>query len=91
MNRQSNRAGRPLKWLHGVSHLIQQGQRQSQSGKSGSAVAERRWKQRRATGRRLLEMEPKGWDLPDVKGARLWKLLRWGGAGFGLAWWLARL
>ena len=91
MRRQGNRARRPLKWLHGVSHLIQQGQRQSQSGNSGLAVSDRRWKQRRATGRRLLEMDAKGWDLPNVKGARFWRMLRWGGAGFVLAWWLARL
>lgn len=42
-------------------------------------------------GRKLLEVEPQGWDSPKVRGARFWTMLRWGGAGFVLAWWLATL
>ncbi|MEC8213811.1 MAG: hypothetical protein VX069_01935 [Cyanobacteriota bacterium] len=91
MKRHGNQVRRPLKWLHGVSHLVQQGHCQKQGLKSDSGVASRRWAQRRKTGSRLLEMEPEGWDRPDAKGARFWRMLRWGGAGFVLAWWLSRL
>ena len=74
-----------------MSHLIQQGHCQHQSQTMGSGVAARRWRQRQTMGRKLLEVEPQGWDSPKVRGARFWTMLRWGGAGFALAWWLATL
>ena len=82
------REQRQLKWLHGVSRLIQQGECQHQPGLGAQA---RRWKQRRLFAQQLLDHDFKGWLLPQHSGSRFWKGLRWGGAGFVLAWVLASL
>ena len=82
------REQRQLKWLHGVSRLIQQGECQEQPGLGTQA---RRWKQRRLFAQQLLDHDFKGWLHPENSGSRFWKGLRWGGAGFVLAWILASL
>ena len=46
----------------------------------------RRVKQRQQLGQRLLEQQTVGWLMPQERGAVFWRALRWGGAGFALAW-----
>ena len=82
------REQRELKWLHGVSRLIQQGECQHQSG---SSVQGRRWQQRRLFAQQLLDRNFNGWLHPERSGSRFWRGLRWGGAGFVLAWVAAHL
>ena len=82
------REQRPLKWLHGVSRLIQQGECQHQAG---AGVQGRRWQQRRLLAQQLFDRDFKGWLHPDRPGSRFWRGLRWGGAGFVLAWVIAHL
>jgi hypothetical protein len=83
-------ARRSLCWLHSVSLLMQQGRRQSRAESHVNGVESRRWKQRQAMGQRLLDQPTAGWSRPQIRGARFWQLLRWAGAGFSLAWWLAK-
>ena len=82
------REPRQLKWLHGVSKLIQQGECQKQVG---VGVQARRWKQRCLFGQQVLDHEFNGWLQPERSGARFWKGMRWGGSGFVVAWFLASL
>ena len=79
---------RPLKWLHGVSRLIQQGECQHQAG---TGVQGRRWQQRRLFASQLFDRNFKGWLHPERRGSRFWRGLRWGGAGFVVAWVVAHL
>ena len=46
---------------------------------------------RRLFAQQLLDHDVKGWLHPEHSGSRFWKGLRWGGAGFVLAWILANL
>ncbi len=75
-----------LRWLHTAGRLMQQGQAQSAALRQGDGVLVRRVKQRQQLGQRLLEQETKGWLMPQERGAVFWRALRWGGAGFTLAW-----
>jgi hypothetical protein len=77
------REQRQLKWLHGVSRLIQQGECQHQPG---SGAQGRRWQQRRLFAQQLFDRNFNGWLHPERSGSRFWRGLRWGGAGFVLAW-----
>ena len=83
------REQRQLKWLHGLSRLIQQGECQHQPvpwafgdavGSNGSRSLNR-----------LLDRDFKGWLHPERSGSRFWRGLRWGGAGFVVAWVMAHL
>jgi len=58
---------------------------------SGEGVAARRWIQRRKLASKLINQPLVGWDLPPSSGERFWRALRFGGAGFTLAWLLAQL
>ena len=40
---------------------------------------------------KLIDQSPAGWDLMTASGERFWRALRFGGAGFTLAWMLAQL
>ena len=40
---------------------------------------------------KLISQPPMGWDVPMASGERFWRGLRFGGAGFMLAWLLAQL
>ena len=82
------REQRQLKWLHGVSRLIQQGECRHQPG---SGFQGRRWQQRRLFAQQLFDRNFNGWLHPERSGSRFWKGLRWGGAGFVLAWVAAQL
>ena len=84
------REQRPLKWLHGVSRLIQQGECQHQH-QAGAGVQGRRWQQRRLLAQQLFDRDFKGWLHPERPGSRFWRGLRWGGAGFLVAWVVAHL
>jgi len=86
--RKGNRCGRELHWLHHVSRLLLQGQCQSHAG---SGVASRRWLQRRQLAARLISEPPAGWDVETASGERFWRVLRFAGTGFALAWLLAQL
>jgi len=86
--RKGKRCGKQLHWLHHASRLLLQGLCQSHVG---SAVAARRWRQRRNLASKLIGQPPVGWDLPTASGERFWRGLRFGGAGFTLAWLLAQL
>ena len=79
---------RQLRWLHTASLLMLQGRRQAVSLQSGRGSSQRRWKQRQNLAQKLLESPAEGWTLPKQRGARFWRALRWGGAGFVVAWWL---
>ena len=39
----------------------------------------------------LITQRPVGWAFSPVSGERFWRSLRFGGAGFALAWLLAQL
>ena len=82
------REQRQLKWLHGVSRLIQQGECQHQSA---LGVRGRRWQQRQSLAQQLLDRDFKGWLHLERSGSRFWRGLRWGGAGFVGAWVMAHL
>ena len=84
--RKGKRPAQALRWLHQASRLLLQGQCQTHA-KSG--VAARRWGQRRKLAANLISHPPTGWDRPMVSGERFWRALRFGGAGFTLAWLLA--
>jgi len=86
--RKGKRRGTELHWLHHASRLLLQGHCQS---RGGSAVASRRWSQRRQLAAKLIDQSPAGWDLTTASGERFWSALRFGGAGFTLAWMLAQL
>ena len=73
---------------YGVSRLIQQGECQHQPG---SGVQGRRWQQRRMFAQQLFDRKFNGWLHPERSGSRFWRGLRWGGAGFVLAWVAAHL
>ncbi len=75
-----------LRWLHSCSQLLQVGRVQFLAVKQGKGVAARRGQQRLLMGRRLLELEIVGWSIKPASGERFWRGLRWGGAGFSLAW-----
>ena len=75
------REQRQLKWLHGVSRLIQQDECQHQPG---SGVQGRRWQQWRLFAQQLLDRKLNGWLHPERSGLRFWRGLRWGGQG--LSW-----
>jgi hypothetical protein len=77
-----------LRWLHHGSRLLLQGRRQSHVG---SSVAARRSIQRRNLAANLISQPLAGWDVPKESGQRFWRALRFGGAGFILAWLLAQL
>ena len=82
------REQRQLKWLHGLSRLIQQGECQHQPV---LGIRGRRWKQRQSFAQQLLDRDFKGWLHPERSGSRFWRGLRWGGAGFVVAWVMAHL
>ena len=82
------REQRQLNWLHGVSRLIQQGECQHQPA---LGVRGRRWQQRQLFAQRLLDRDFKVWLHSERSGSRLWRSLRWGGAGFVVAWVMAHL
>ena len=86
--RKGKRVGKELRWLHHASRLLLQGQCQA---RARAGVAARRWLQRGKLGTNLLSELPVGWTLPLTSGERFWKALRFGGAGFALAWVLAQL
>jgi len=86
--RKGKRPVQELRWLHQASRLFLQGQCQDHA-KSG--VAARRWMQRRKLAANLISQPPLGWTLSPASGERFWRALRFGGAGFGLAWLLAQL
>ena len=65
---------------------MQQGQAQAAAVRQGSGLVVRRVKQRQQLGQRLLEQQTVGWLMPQERGAVFWRALRWGGAGFILAW-----
>ena len=77
---------KPLRWLHTAGRLMQQGQAQAAVVRQGSGLVVRRVKQRQQLGQRLLEQQTVGWLMPQERGAMFWRALRWGGAGFALAW-----
>ena len=77
---------KPLRWLHTAGRLMQQGQAQAAALRHGSGLVVRRVKQRQQLGQRLLEQQTVGWLMPQERGAVFWRALRWGGAGFALAW-----
>ena len=77
-----------LRWLHAGGHLLLQGRAQSAVIRWGLGVASRRAIQRQQLAQRLLEQDVTGWLMPMNSGSRFWTGLRWGGAGFALAWWL---
>ena len=77
---------KPLRWLHTAGRLMQQGQAQEAALRQGSGLVVRRVKQRQQLGQRLLEQETSGWLMPQQRGSMFWRALRWGGAGFTLAW-----
>ena len=79
-----------LRWLHSVSRLVQQGQRQNRVETLGDNVESRRWKQRQAMGRTLIDQPMIGWKVNQASGSRYWMILRWAGLGFSLAWWMAK-
>ena len=54
-------------------------------------VLRRRWLQRRKLAANLITQRPVGWALSPVSGERFWRALRFGGAGFAVAWLLAQL
>ena len=56
-----------------------------------SGVAARRWLQRRKLAANLITQRPVGWAFSPVSGERFWRALRFGGAGFVVAWLLAQL
>jgi hypothetical protein len=82
MRKQRQRLG----WLHSCSRLLHVGRVQFLAVKQGKGVAARRGQQRLLMGRRLLELEIVGWSIKPASGERFWRGLRWGGAGFSLAW-----
>jgi len=86
--RKGKRTGQELRWLHHASRLLLQGQCQAHAE---SGVAARRWVQRRKLAANLISTPPVGWPLSPASGERFWRALRFGGAGFALAWLLAQL
>lgn len=74
--------------LHHASRLVSQGQCQAHAR---SGVAARRWLQRRKLAANLITQRPVGWAFSPVSGERFWRSLRFGGAGFALAWLLEQL
>ena len=82
------RPGKELRWLHHASRLLLQGQCQA---RARSGVAARRWIQRGKLGTNLISEPPVGGTLPPTPGESFWRVLRFGGAGFALAWVLAQL
>ncbi|MBM5796958.1 MAG: hypothetical protein FJ060_02145 [Cyanobacteria bacterium K_Offshore_0m_m2_072] len=57
--------------------------------RGATGVAARRHRQRLALAQRLLDPLPQGLRVA-AEGERFWLILRWGGAGMVLAWWLGR-
>ncbi|MCB4388540.1 hypothetical protein FZZ90_01450 [Synechococcus sp. MU1617] len=86
--RKGKRPSSALRWLHRASRLLLQGQCQAHAR---SGVAARRWVQRGKLGSNLISQPPVGWPLSPSSGERFWRAMRFGGAGFALAWFLARL
>ena len=86
--RKGKRLGKELRWLHRASRLLLQGQCQA---RTRAGVAARRWLQRGKLATNLISEPPVGWTLPTTSGERFWRALRFGGAGFALAWVLAQL
>ena len=86
--RKGKRPAQALRWLHQASRLLLQGQCQAHA-KSG--VAARRWGQRCKLAANLISQPPVGWTLSPASGERFWSALRFGGAGFALAWLLAQV
>ena len=86
--RKGKQCGSELRWLHHASRLLLQGQCQAHVG---SGVAGRRWIQRRKLAANLISQSPAGWDVTPLSGERFWRALRFGGAGFTLAWLLSQL
>ena len=77
-----------LRWLHDSAALLMLGRYQAMALKRHQGVPARRARQRQQLGQRLLETEIQGWPLPSARTTVFWTGLRWGGAGFILAWWL---
>ena len=82
------RQRQPLRWLHASTSLLLLGRSQIMALTQHQGAVSRRAKQRQKLGQRILEMEIQGWLMPSVCGTAFWTGLRWGGAGFILAWWL---
>ncbi|HGY5535694.1 MAG: hypothetical protein AB8A40_00670 [Prochlorococcus sp.] len=80
----------PLRWLHGVSRLMLQGQRQERLARSSQALQARRSRQRQHLARQIVEMPLEGWLWPQPSGGWLWRSLRWGGPALALGWWLSQ-
>ena len=77
-----------LRWLHDSAALLMLGRYQAMALKRHQGVPARRARQRQKLGQRLLETEIQWWPLPSARTTVFWTGLRWGGAGFILAWWL---
>ncbi|WP_115162122.1 hypothetical protein [Synechococcus sp. UW86] len=86
--RKGQRRVHELRWLHHASRLVLQGQCQAHAR---SGVAARRWVQRRKLAANLITHRSVDWAFSPVSGERLWRALRFGGAGFAVAWLLAQL
>ena len=82
------RRRQPLRWLHASGHLLQLGRSQATSLTYVQGVGARRALQRQKLAQRLLEFDVHGWLLPTTSGRQFWTGVRWGGAGFIVAWWL---
>ena len=82
------RRRQPLRWLHASGLLLQLGRSQATSLTYVQGVASRRALQRQKLGQRLLELDVRGWLVPTISGSQFWTGVRWGGAGFIVAWWL---
>ena len=85
--RKGQRRVSELRWLHHASRLVLQGQCQAHAQ---SGVAARRWLKRKLAAN-LITQRPVGWASSPVSGERFWRSLRFGGAGFALAWLLVQL
>ena len=86
--RKGKRRSSALRWLHLASRFLLQGQCQAHAQ---SGVAARRWLQRGKLVANLISQPPEGWPLSPSSVKHFWKALRFGGAGFALAWFLAQL
>ena len=75
-----------MRWLHSSGRVIQVGRVQDLAVKRVGGVAARRGAQRLWMGRRLLALKIDGWTVTTESGDQFWRGLRWGGAGFSLAW-----
>lgn len=81
---------RPIRWLHQLSDLLTQATfaQQLDRAEADVGVRQRRFRQRIATARRLLDPLPTGLRNPDLTQERFWRILRWSGVGMLLAAWL---